>query len=69
MCIALTEIFDRYVSSMFLYKLYRFGYHAQKALGGPSSKHFMINRWRIFRPDPGYSLFKRTFFLASLPYS
>ena len=41
-CIALIEIFDRYVSSMFLYKLYRFGYHAQKALGGSSSEYFMI---------------------------
>ena len=27
---------------MFLYKLYRFGYHAQKALGGSSSEHFII---------------------------
>jgi hypothetical protein len=33
--------FRRYVSSMFLFKLYRFGFHTQKAFGGSSSKHLL----------------------------
>jgi len=52
---------------MFLYKLYRFGYHAQKAVGGSSSKHFMIidSACRVLTLVP----FKGIFFLASLPSS
>jgi hypothetical protein len=34
--------FDRYVSSMFLYKLYRFGYTTQKAINGSNSKLISI---------------------------
>jgi hypothetical protein len=37
----LTErILIRYVSSMFLYKLYRFGYTTQKAVGGSDGEYF-----------------------------
>jgi hypothetical protein len=35
---------------MFLYKLYHFGFHTQKAFNGTSSKHF-ISSMRMLRPN------------------
>ncbi|KAI0250804.1 hypothetical protein BJV78DRAFT_537291 [Lactifluus subvellereus] len=40
--VALQALDNSYVSSMFLYKLYRFGYTTQKAVGGSRSKHLAV---------------------------
>ena len=38
--------FVSFMSSIFLYKLYQYGYHKPEAFGGSNSKYFIINKTR-----------------------